>query len=56
MLTPNDDERSIRFLALRALIVTVLVLFALMGFDKLNITAIGEDVSPTAVEQSVAQP
>ena len=55
VLNRKKDEKSIRFLALRALVVTVLVLLALMGFDRMNITAIGKDVSPTAVEQNIEQ-
>lgn len=54
-LTPNDEDKSMRFLALRALVVTILVLVALTGFERLNITAIGEDITPAVVEQSVHQ-
>lgn len=49
----NQKEKSIRFLALRALVVTGLVLLVLLGFDRLNITSIGEDIPRSAVEQVI---
>ena len=54
-MNQEKEEKSMRFLALRALVVTVLVLLALAGFRRLGITAAGNDVIPTAVEQSVQQ-
>lgn len=49
----ETKEKSIRFLALRALVVTIVVLLVLLGFDRLNITSIGEDVPRSAVEQCI---
>lgn len=47
----ETKEKSIRFLALRALVVTAIVLLVLLGFDRLHITSIGEDIPQSAVEQ-----
>lgn len=47
----DHKEKSIRFLALRALVVTLIVLLVLEAFDRLHITSIGEDIPQSAVEQ-----
>lgn len=49
---PKDDEKSLRFLALRALIVVVLVLLILSGLDRMGITSVAQASIPTPVEQS----
>lgn len=51
----NHEEKSIRFLALRALVVIIIVLLVLVSFDRLNITSIGEDIPQSAVEQCMIE-
>lgn len=48
----NRKEKSVGVLALRALVVTVLVLLTLVGLDRLHITSIGEDVPLEVIASS----